>query len=147
MESHKIASLLEKYFEGETSIAEENQLRDYFSSADVAAQFEQYRPMFSYFNYAKSERTEVTLPLETKKRSRMAWLSIAASAVVLLGVGIMFFNQNQPDDLGTFDNPEAASRETQKALALLSGNFNKGLESMQYVKEYEDVKSSVFPSK
>jgi hypothetical protein len=145
MELHKIESLLEKYFEGETSVAEENQLKDYFSSADVAPQFEPYRPMFSYFNYAKSEKSEVSFPLQSKKRNHTAWLSVAASVAVLLGVGFMFFNQNQPEDLGTFDSPEVAMRETQKALDLLSGNVNKGIEGMQYVQEYEDVKSSVFP--
>jgi hypothetical protein len=147
MELHKIESLLEKYFEGETSPAEENQLKDYFSSAHVAPQFEPYRSMFSYFKYAKSEKSEVSIPLQSQKRNRTAWLSVAASVAVLVGVGFMFFNQNQPEDLGTFDDPEIAIRETQKALDLLSGNVNKGIAGMQYVQEYENVKSSVFPSK
>lgn len=147
MELHKIESLLEKYFEGETSVAEENQLKDYFSSASVAPEMEPYRPMFAYFNQAKAETTKKTLHLPTPRASRIAWLSIAASAVVLLGVGLMFFNREQPQDLGTFDDPEVAFRETQKALDLLSGNVNKGIQGMQYVQEYEDVKTSVFPSK
>ena len=147
MELHQIKILLEKYFDGDTSIAEENQLKNYFSSADVAPQLEPYRAMFGYFNYARGEKSEKSLPLQSAKRSRTAWLSIAASAAVLVGVGLMYFNQQQPEDLGTFDDPKIALRETQKALALLSGNVNKGIEGMQYVQEYEEVKSSVFPSK
>ena len=147
MDLHQIKILLEKYFDGDTSVAEENQLKTYFSSADVAPELEPYKPMFGYFSHAKNEKSEKPLPLQTVKRSRTAWLSVAASVAVLIGVGLMFFNQNQPEDLGTFDNPEVAMRETQKALALLSGNVNKGIEGMQYVQEYEDVKSSVFPSK
>jgi len=147
MELHQIKILLEKYFDGDTSIAEENQLKDYFSSADVAPEFEPYKPMFAYFNRAKHESSNVTLPAQKVKVNRTAWLSVAASVVVLLGVGLMFFNQPKQEDLGTFDNPDVAMRETQKALALLSGNVNKGLQSMQYVQEYEEVKSSVFPSK
>jgi len=146
MELHQIKILLEKYFDGQTSIAEENQLKDYFSSANIAPELEPYRPMFGYFNQAKNEKSQKSLPLQTK-RNHMAWLSIAASVVVLLGVGLMYFNQSQPEDLGTFDNPEVAFRETQKALDLLSGNVNKGIAGMQYVQEYEEVKSSVFPSK
>jgi hypothetical protein len=145
MELHQIKILLEKYFDGDTSIAEENQLKDYFSSADIAPEFEPYKPMFAYFDHAKAEKSVKSLPLQTAKRSRMAWLSVAASAAVIIGVGLTYFNQQQPEDLGTFDNPEVAFRETQKALALLSGNVNKGIEGMQYVQEYEDVKSSVFP--
>ena len=41
MESHTIEKLVEKYFSGETSIAEEKQLKDYFSSPDVAPHLEQ----------------------------------------------------------------------------------------------------------
>lgn len=147
MELHNhIEALLEKYFQGETSIAEENELKNYFSSAGVAQHLEQYKPMFSYFTFAQNEKTEIEIPLKTNKRRSVAWLSIAASVVVLLGVGFMFFNNNPQEDLGTYDNPEIAFKETQKALALLSGNVNKGIESMQYVQEYEEVKTSVFPT-
>lgn len=147
MELHNhIETQLEKYFQGETSIAEENELKNYFSSADVAQHLEQYKPMFSYFAFAQNEKTDIEIPLKTNKRKSVAWLSIAASIVVLLGVGLMFFNNNQQEDLGTYDNPEVAFKETQKALALLSGNVNKGIESMQYVQEYENVKTSVFPT-
>ncbi len=37
-----------------------------------------------------------------------------------------------------------AFRETQKALALLSGNVNKGLESVKYVDELETAKEKIF---
>lgn len=143
MELHKIESLLEKYFEGETSIAEENQLKDYFSSSDVAQHLQQYKPMFSYFVQAKQEQSVQVLPLTTKKRN-VAWLSIAASVVVLLSVGTFAYFNSQPEDLGTYENPEIAFRETQKALWLLSGNVNKGIESVQYVGEYENAKGKVF---
>jgi hypothetical protein len=143
MELHNIELLLEKYFQGETSIAEEKELQNYFSSADVAQHLIQYKPLFSYFTQAREEKSTKDVPLQSKKRY-VAWLSVAASIVVLLGIGFAWFNNNQPDDLGTYDNPEVAFRETQKALALLSGNVNKGIESMQYVKDYEAAKNQVF---
>ena len=40
----RIEKLVEKYFEGETSIAEEKELKTYFSSTDVAQHLEQYKP-------------------------------------------------------------------------------------------------------
>ena len=46
MEQSKIEFILEKYFEGETNIAEENELRTYFSSTDVAQHLQQYQPLF-----------------------------------------------------------------------------------------------------
>ena len=53
MELDRIENLLEKYFEGETSIAEEKELKVYFSSGDVAQHLEQYKAIFGYFSEAK----------------------------------------------------------------------------------------------
>lgn len=147
MESDKIETLLEKYFEGATSIAEENQLKDYFSSEDVAQHLEQYKPMFGYFSIAKEQQFKQDIPLQSKKRRVVAWLSVAASVVVLISAGTFaYYNYGttQNQDLGTYDSPEEAFRETQKALALLSDNVNTGVESVQYIKVYEDTKDQVF---
>jgi hypothetical protein len=147
MESDKIEILLEKYFQGETSIAEENELKNYFSSLDVAQHLEQYKPMFGYFSQAKEQEFQQQIPLQTKKRT-VAWLSVAASIVVLLGIGTYVYVDNnhatQSQNLGTYDDPEVAFRETQKALALLSSHVNTGIESVQYVEEYEIAKDRVF---
>lgn len=147
MESHKIESLLEKYFEGETTIAQENQLQEYFSSPNVAQHLEQYRPVFGYFSKAREQQFEQTLPLQPRKRKAVAWLSVAASVVVLLGVGTFAYNNMQDsssDELGTYDDPEVAFRETQKALDMLAGHVNTGVESVAYINEYEDSKNLVF---
>lgn len=151
MELNKIEDILEKYFQGETSIAEENQLKKYFSSSNVAQHLEQYKPMFGYFSQAKEQKSTYEIPLQSKKRN-VAWLSIAASAVVLLGIGTYFFVSEKNDttavasqtELGTYDDPEEALKATQKALALLSNNVNVGIESVQYIKEYEQSKNKIF---
>jgi len=145
MELDRIEIILERYFEGETTIAEENELKDYFSSSDVAQHLEQYKPLFGFFSEAREQKSQQIVPLKTKKRY-VAWLSIAASVVVLLGVGTfayLNFDSN-PEDLGTFDDPQIALQETQKALSLLSNNVNKGIESVQYIQEYENAKEKVF---
>lgn len=150
MELDKLEILLEKYFEGETSIAEENQLKDYFSSSNVAQHLEQYRPLFGYFSASKQQEftQEVPFVATSKKKKRVGtWMSIAASLVVLLGAGTFtYFNYDstQSEELGTYDDPEVAFRETQKALSLLSQNVNVGMESVQYIQEYETAKSKVF---
>jgi len=150
MEFNKIEDILEKYFQGETSIAEEKELKEYFSSPNVAQHLEQYKPMFGYFSQVKEQKSTQEIPLKTKKRN-VAWLSIAASAVVLLGVGTYFYvsekNTTQvvaQSELGTYDDPEEALAATQKALALLSNNVNVGIESVNYIKEYEQSKNKIF---
>ena len=150
MELDKIEDILEKYFQGETSIAEENQLKEYFSSSNVAQHLEQYKPMFGYFSQVKEQKSTQEIPLKAKKRN-VAWLSIAASVVVLLGIGTYFFVSEKnaaptvaQSELGTYDNPEEALAATQKALALLSNNVNVGIESVQYIQEYQQSKNKIF---
>jgi site-specific DNA-adenine methylase len=147
MELDRIEILIEKYFQGVTSIAEENELRDYFSSLYVAQHLEHYKPMFGYFALAKEQEFKQEIPLQSKKRN-VAWLSIAASVVVLLGIGTYTYtNYNkgiENQDLGTYDDPEVAFQETQKALALLSDHVNVGVESVQYIQEYQNSKELIF---
>jgi hypothetical protein len=153
MELDKIENILEKYFQGETTIAEENQLKEYFSSSDVAQHLEQYKPFFGYFSQVKQQKStqELSFSEPREKKRNTAWLSIAASVVVLLGIGTYYFASEKSaapavaqSELGTYDDPEEALAATQKALALLSNNVNVGIESVQYIKEYEQSKNKIF---
>lgn len=146
MESDRIEILIEKYFEGETSTAEEQELRNYFSSSAIATHLKQYQSLFGYFSQVKAQNCNSEILLQSKKRYS-AWLSIAASVVVLLGIGTVTYlnyNNSEQQDLGSYDNPEVALKETQKALALLSENVNVGIKTVQYVEEYETAKEKVF---
>jgi hypothetical protein len=147
MEFNKIEVLLEKYFEGETSIAEEIELKNYFSSPNVAPHLEQYQPLFGYFSIAQEQKYMQQIPLHSIKR-KVAWFSIAASVVVMLGVGsYVNFNANvakENKELGSYDDPEEALEATQKALAMLSNNVNVGVQSVQYIQVYENTKNKAF---
>jgi hypothetical protein len=147
MELSKIEILLDKYFQGETSIAEEKELRSYFSSQNVASHLEQYKAMFGFFTKAKQQEFTKEIPLQTKKLKIM-WLSIAATIVVILGLGTFYMLNNDAPvshgELGTYESPEVAFIETQKALALISSNVNIGMKSVMYVQEYETAKNRVF---
>lgn len=145
MEFNSMDKLIEKYFSGETSIAEEKELKNYFSQPDVAPHLEQYRAMFGYFGQAKDEQFTKTVPLKPRKRSYVAWISVAASIALLFGL-ITYLNPKQQDqqDLGTFDNPETAYMETQKALEMVSENVNIGVKGMGYMKEYEKTTKTIF---
>ncbi len=146
MELKQIEKLLEKYLDAETTIAEEKQLKAYFASDNVAPHLEHYRPVFGYFVQERTQQFEKTIPLKAvNKRKYVAWLSVAASVAVLFSVFIFI---NQPaapeEDLGTYNDPEVAFRETQKALNMLSQNVNRGVTSMEYIGEYENTRKTIF---
>ncbi len=145
MESHNIRQLLEKYFDGETSVADERILKDYFSSDAVAPEFSEYKDLFGFYAAEKTVSSTKVLPIKKKSNSRQL-MAIAASVVVILGIGFTLL-KTQPEtsaDLGSFDDPELALIVTQKALALIGENLNKGKESISYLNEYEVTKNKIF---
>jgi hypothetical protein len=149
MELNKIERLVEKYFDGETSVEEEKELRKYFASTDVASHLMQYKSIFEYLSHAAAQEYKqelAALPkLQYKKRIKL-WLSIAASVFVLLSAGMYVYVDRDVSrqDLGTCENPEEAMKETQRALAILSGHVNVGIESVMSLEQYEDSKKLIF---
>jgi hypothetical protein len=85
------------------------------------------------------------------KKKNLGWVFIGALVLVLTGIGTYgYFNYcdvDQKENLGTYDNPEVAFRETQKALSILSAHLKIGIESVQYVKEYDNSKNLIFKQK
>ena len=146
MEHAKIATLLEKYFDGATTIDDEKQLTNYFSSNNVSQEFEQYIPMFNYFELEKQSVYKREINLKSNKKP--IWLSMAAAIVLLCGLGTYYYMNNKSaskeNDLGTFKSPEIAFAETLKALQLLSSNVNVGINSVAYIDEYQNTKNKIF---
>ena len=142
MELSKIEALLDQYFEGVTTLEEEQIIKEYFSNQQVAPHLEQYKLIFSYFE--EERKLKIIEKTAIKKKPLLQIISIAASVVVLLSVATFAYYDQPQQDLGTFDDPEIAFRETQKALNMLSGNVNKGIRSVEYVEEYENSKNLIF---
>jgi len=53
--------ILEKYWNAETSLVEEAQLRAYFSSDTVAPEHEQYKDLFTYYDVMRSQESELNI--------------------------------------------------------------------------------------
>ena len=89
----RMAALVEQFFEGATSGAEEKELYAYFSSDGVSAELEPYR---SFFRYVDEEMPGALAPVEPlsispKRANRRFMLRMIASAAVvaaLIAVGV-----------------------------------------------------------
>ncbi|MDR3061893.1 MAG: hypothetical protein LBU57_07250 [Dysgonamonadaceae bacterium] len=100
-----IKQLLDQYFEGQTSLQEEQILRNYFQQEDVDESLTEYKPMFDFFNEERVlnsiEENEVEIPGKVKfLRMGKVWFSrfsigIAASIMLFFGVKFAFFNQKK----------------------------------------------------
>ena len=143
MELAKIESLLDAYFEGETSIEQENSLREYFAGNDVAPQLAAYQSLFVGLKAAQEEvlEKEVILPT-TSNSSKIWWLSIAASVVIVLGVvGLQFSSGNQLTQEEQIALAEF--NKTKETLLLLSKSFNKGTGELAVLGQFTEAKNKI----
>jgi hypothetical protein len=125
---NSIEKLLEKYENGETSLKEEQKLKDYFANNDVAPHLEHYRALFQYFNKTKQEHFTKDVPLKTKTRNLYQWISVAA--VVMLMFSIVY-QMNQPRTLQDLNEEELlAYNQAMQALDLMSSKFNQGMSNV-----------------
>lgn len=129
---NNIENLLEKYNNAETSLKEEAQLQAYFVSDAVAPHLEQYKPLFQYFSKSQQEQYTKDVPLHTKNKLKFyKWISVAAVAVLMLGVMIPTLFNNAPKTLADYSPEEQKLyMETKQALVMLSNNFNNGAASL-----------------
>jgi hypothetical protein len=136
MEYNRIEKLVEKYFEAQTTEAEERDLREYFSGDQVDENLEQYRPMFAYFSNAKRERFTKQVPLKPRK-NLYQWISVAAGIVLVAGI---FFGKQYQER----KEAEYAYLQTKKALGLLAANLDRGTDKVAYLQEFEETKQKIY---
>ena len=136
MELANIEKLLEKYENAETSIAEENELKNYFLNNNVPEHLQEYQLLFGYFSANKQERYTKTIQLNSQKRN-WKWLSVAASIVLLVSVYAGYQNNQQ-------NKAERIYNDTQMALGMLSQNLNKGTVAITQLHHFEDTTNKIF---
>ena len=150
MELARIEKLVAKYENAETNLQEENILREYFLSDNVAPHLEEYQMMFSYFHTSQSETYTKTIEFKTEKKRNYRWLSVAASVVLLFSVymGIPKGGAQEIESLSDLPLEQRFHVEqAQKALLMLSGNLKKGDEAFNNLYAYENSVNKIFKTK
>jgi hypothetical protein len=151
MESQKINILLQKYFDAETTIDEENELITYFTSGEGDENLKMYVPMFSGIKELSAEE-EVSdlgddlmnyiLESEHKEKLRYRWMwqivtGVAASVILVMLAVNFYSSQNQWKD--TFTDPKQAYSEASKTLNFVAGKYNKGLAQLRPIGRIESA--------
>ncbi|RAJ16926.1 hypothetical protein [Olleya aquimaris] len=126
---NNIEDLLEKYENGETTLQEEAQLKTYFSQDTVAPHLEHYKTIFGYFMVNQQETFTKDVPLNTKKQFNFKWLSVAAVAVLMVGI---YFNLPSKEDNIT-EADRIAYNQAKSYLELVSKTLNKGTAQVNYL--------------
>lgn len=82
--------LIEKYYEGLTTLAEEKQLNDFLSQKDIPDRFDTEKAMFGFFANQKGKP-------KGNKIQLLRWASVAAVFITMFFSTGYLFSQNEKD--------------------------------------------------
>ena len=147
----KIENLLDKYYEANTSIQEELELKEFFLNNEVPPHLEYDKLQFTFFDQENKLESKTDLPefksedekLNISRKPKVFKLmNYAAAAALLISVG-WFSNNKYQDHIQEQAEIQFAYQETQKALLILSNNFNKGVDKASSLKEMNKAQTKL----
>lgn len=152
MDYKVISVLLEKYWEGETTLGEEAALRDFFSTShpDLPEELLEAAPLFQYFQ-VEAEKVWEAPPVKVVKLSPWRhWMKYAAVILVAVGIGYALKQHQQREQQvlvamqqQDMNDPQKAFDETKRALQLLAKNLHKGTSGMQKLSYFNEATAVV----
>jgi hypothetical protein len=163
MDSKEIGQLLEKYWNCETSLEDEQILRSYFNGPDVPDQLKDAAELFRFFEgerkrsldtsfdhnvmrtVKKTERTAKVVSLV--QWTRMARIAAGIAVVAVAGYFVrneVLKSKDQSQAIeDTFSDPKDALEETKKALMLISKSFGKAKEGAGKINMFNEAEQKI----
>lgn len=159
MDSNKIDTLLNKYWNCETSLEEEQQLREYFMGKEIPEQLRETATLFRYFEANKKKTLSdgafdagVMAKVKTPAQGRMVKLfyntmRIAAGVAVLM-VALWLvrdeIRKSNPQEVAdTYSDPKLALEETKKALLMISKSFGTAKEEAKNINKFNEAREQI----
>lgn len=157
MEFKNLEILLDKYFEGNTTLDEEQQIREFFrKNADLPEKLMETKAMFEFFQKESEKQVEFQFaPTLTKKSTKnttirkVYYLVSGIAAAIVLLISIVTYSDNSEEQKvyayingKPIMNEQVAKMEAKKALLFVSSKFNKGTENLKHLSIFskaEDV--------
>ena len=142
MDSKDIEQLLEKYWNCETSLEEEQQLREYFKAETIPDSLKETSVLFKYFEQQRHEplpdnafEGDVLKQIKAERPQGKVvklFFNVAriAAGLVVVAAATYFVRQEirksyPPEIADTYSDPKLAFEETKKALMMISKGFGK----------------------
>jgi hypothetical protein len=157
MDSKQIGQLLEKYWNCETSLEEEQQLRTYFNGTGVPENLKEAADLFRFFESERQRslndnfESEVTQAMKKSDRgakvvSMVRWVQvarIAAGLFVVVAASYFVNKEIEKKETGTITDPKVALEETKKAFMMISKSFNKARDGAGKINLFNEAEQKI----
>lgn len=166
MDLKQIKALLEKFYNGESTLDEEKILNEYFKQDDISSDLIADRDIFLYNQEEKNslqdipdisddilntiERNELHhIPV---RRKTIYWMyRVAAGIIILLASYFILENQLDKNQNGeyqfadTYENPEEAYDHAKQTLLYVSAMLNNGTEHLEPIEKINESTQKLSP--
>ncbi|MDR2039370.1 MAG: hypothetical protein LBQ60_15720 [Bacteroidales bacterium] len=145
MNEQEIQKLLRQYFDGKTSLEEENQLNRFFAREDVPESLKKYQPLFAFF----SEERAIDYPEQKSRKIKMPWMIITGIAASLAILFLVSFPRPQHNEYIYYVDGErvydeaAAIESAENKLQLLAESMQKAKNSMAAFEKIQESNQSL----
>jgi len=153
----KVRKLLERFYQGQSTLEEERWLQDYLSSAGGVP--EELIPDQELFKVFMERGEDIAVPedlnakilntidreekrfLRTRRISLYSFSGLAAGLLALIAVYVFFLRTDEPvllsaqQGIDTYADPMDAYEEAKKTLAYVSGKLNEGTSEMRHMQQ------------
>ncbi|MEN6455238.1 MAG: hypothetical protein ABFD10_13345 [Prolixibacteraceae bacterium] len=144
MEPEVIKYILQKYFDGESSLEDERILHNYFRSEQIDEGFRPYRDLFTGLSCIKDHeikiREEDLMDLisenkhQEKTRYRQLWQIVTGvAATLLVTLSVVYYTNDKPDWKDTYTDPDQAYATAVQTLHFVAGKYREGLAQLKPV--------------
>ena len=154
MDYNQLETLIKKYWDCQTSLEEEERLREWFRTHEVPERFKDTAKLFSYFDEQKQKATgdrfdkEIVARVTSPKGKTVAlWQTTAkiAAGIAVVAAAIFFVRQEiqRKPDMATIEDPQKALEETKKALMMISKGFSTAEEQAKKINVLNEAEDKV----
>jgi hypothetical protein len=160
MDFNEAKVLLEKYWNCETSLEEEDLLRSYFQQEEIPDELKKYEELFRFFSEEREKELNqdfddkmMTLVKNRKKHGSQRYLNIMYKVAAAILLVLSFFviherfirvkEQAKKVVVDTFSDPEKALEETKRVLYFVSEKLNKGKEEVSRLNKFKKAEDVV----
>lgn len=155
MDYNQLETLIKKYWDCETSLEEEERLREWFRTHEVPERFKETAKLFSYFDEQKQKATDKQFDAKLMKnvQAKAAGKTVSlwqtslriAAGIAVVAAAIFFVRQEIHDkpDMAAIEDPQRALEETKKALMMISKGFKAAEEDAKKINVLNEATEKV----
>lgn len=160
MDSKRINELLSKYWNCETSLEEEAELREHFKTGNIPDEHKESAPLFQYFEENKKKSLndisfdgqvmeKIQAPVEQGQIVRLVYNTMRIAAGLAVVLAATWFIRNEirsttPQEVvDTYDDPKMAFEETKKALMMISKSFGTAEEQAKKINMFNEAQEEI----